>query len=138
LKNFRCWLVEEIIPKGYRADRVREALFERCRELRIELPASDHSNRLIQSAFQEHESVFCETLVQNLSLTTLGRLDALLQLQYSVGDEAEWTAWQTIRSDPGKAGLESVKEAVVRLRTVREIGIAKRHAKEMMETKQKG
>ena len=124
LEIFRRWLVEEIIPQGYRADRVREALLKRCRDLRIELPASDHSNRLIQSAFQEHETRFCETLVQNLNSTTLGRLDSLLQLQHSMGDEAEWTAWQTLKSDPGKAGLESVKEAVARLRTVREIGMS--------------
>ncbi|MCE1227147.1 MAG: Tn3 family transposase [Geobacteraceae bacterium] len=123
LENFRRWLVEEIIPQGYRADRVREALTQRCRDLHIELPASDHSNRLIQSAFQEQETRFCETLVQNLSSTTLERMDALIQIQESVGDEGEWTAWQTLKSDPGKAGLESVKEAVARLQTVREIGL---------------
>ena len=123
LENFRRWLVEEIIPQGYRADRVREALTQRCRDLHIELPASDHSNRLIQSAFQEQETRFCETLVQNLSSTTLERMDALIQIQESVGDEGEWTAWQTLKSDPGKAGLESVKEADARLQTVREIGL---------------
>ncbi|MEI7817049.1 MAG: DUF4158 domain-containing protein [Desulfuromonadales bacterium] len=123
LENFRRWLVEEIIPQVNRADSVREALAQKCRELRIELPAADHTNRLIQSAFQEHESDFCETLVHNLNFTTLQRLDALLQLQYSVGEETEWTAWQTLKSNPGKAGLESVQGAVARLLTVREIGL---------------
>jgi len=123
LENFRRWLIEEIIPQGYRADRVREALAQRCRELRIELPAADHTNRFIQSTFQEHESGFCENLVQGLNAATQERLGALLQLQNSVGEETEWTAWQNLKSDPGIAGLESVKEAVARLRTVREIGL---------------
>ncbi|MBF0235873.1 MAG: Tn3 family transposase, partial [Desulfamplus sp.] len=50
-------------------------------------------------------------------------MNSLLQLQSSVNDEAEWTKWQSIKTDPGKAGLESVKETVFRLQTVRSIGL---------------
>jgi len=123
LDNFKHWLVGEVIPRGYRTDHVREALSLRCRDLRIELPASDHANRLIQSAFQEHETRFCETLFQRLDSATLVRLNAILQLQSSEKDEADWTMWQSIKADPGKAGLESVKKAVARLQTVRGIGL---------------
>jgi hypothetical protein len=52
----------------------------------------------------------------------LERLNALLQFQPSDND-GEWTVWQHLKSDPGKAGLESVKEAVTRLQIVREIGL---------------
>ena len=49
------------------------------------------------------------------------RLNVLLQLQPS--NDGEWTVWQTLKSDTGKAGIKSVKEAVTRLQTVKEIGL---------------
>ncbi len=121
--KFRLWLIEEIIPQGNRVDNVREALSQRCHDLRIELPASDHTDRLIQSAFQEHETRFCKSLFQSIGLATLDNLNSLLQVQFSVEDEADWTKWQSLKADPGKAGLESVKDVVARLQTVRGIGL---------------
>lgn len=44
-------------------------------------------------------------------------------MQPQAEDEGTWTVWQTIKSDPGKAGLDSVKEAVARLQSVRGIGL---------------
>lgn len=123
LDSFKLWLVEEVISWEHRADRVREVLSLRCRDLRIELPASDHTSRLIQSALQEHETNFCETIFQRLNSATLIRLNSLLKLQSLEKDEAEWTTWQSLKTDPGKAGLESIKEAVARIQTVREIGL---------------
>ena len=49
-------------------------------------------------------------------------MDSLLLLQDAA--DGEWTVWQTLKSDPGKAGLASVNDAVVRLLTVREIGLS--------------
>ncbi|WP_459947540.1 DUF4158 domain-containing protein [Desulfocastanea catecholica] len=120
---FKTWLVEEVIPWEYRADRVREFLSLRCRDLRIELPASDHISRLIQSALQEHETSFCKAIFRCLDSATLSSMNSLLQLQFLRGEEPEWTMWQSLKADPGKAGLESIKEAVARLQTVREIGL---------------
>jgi hypothetical protein len=50
-------------------------------------------------------------------------MDAPLVVQSSEKDEAEWTLWQSLRADPGKAGLDSVKKAASRLNLVRQVGL---------------
>ena len=115
------WLVAEILPQEDREERLREALFQQCRRQRLEPPVTEQIRRLIQSAFTEHESRFCNTVTSKLPPATLERLDTILQFQ--AVDEGEWTTWQTLKSDPGKAGIDSIKEAVARLRAVREIGL---------------
>jgi TnpA family transposase len=117
LDHFKRWLVEEVIPQEHREDRLHDALLQRCRDLRIEPPASDHGHRLIQSTLQEHETRFCTTIFEHLDSAMLERLSALLQ----PGNEDDATVWQKLKNDPGRAGLESVKEAASRLRTVREV-----------------
>lgn len=119
--DFRQWLISEVIPLEHREDRLREVLQKHCRALRIESPAAEQIRRLIQSALAEHETSFCNKIVGSMNSAITERLNALLQLQAS--DDGEWTAWQTLKNDPGKAGLESIKEAVSRLQTVRDTGI---------------
>ena len=118
--EFKRWLVEEVIPQEHREDRLREALLNRCRDFRLEPPALDHAGRLIQSALQEHDTRFCEALFMRLDAATLARMDAMLQPRLSEEDDIEWTPWQGLKGEPGKAGLESVKEAASRLALVRE------------------
>ena len=57
----------------------------------------------------------------NFNSAIQDRLNSLLVLQPS--DDEEWTVWQTLKSDPGQAGLASVKEAVSRLQVVKSIGL---------------
>lgn len=118
---FRQWLISEAIPLEHREDRLREVLLKHCRALRIEPPAAEQIRRLIQSALAEHETSFCNKIVGSMNSAITERLNALLQLQTSA--DGEWTVWQTLKNDPGKAGLESIKEAVSRLQAVRDIGI---------------
>lgn len=119
--EFKCWLIAEMIPQEHREDRLREILLQRSRHLKIEPPATEQINRLIQSALSEHDNHFCERIGGLFDAALLKRLDSLLQLQPS--DDGEWTVWQTLKSDPGKAGVESVKGAVSRLQIVKEIGL---------------
>lgn len=122
--EFKRWLVKEVIPQEHREDRLREVLLKRCRGLHIEPPARDHADRLIQSALQEHDTHFCEELFLRMDVAMVERMDALLQPHPSKEDEAEWTPWQNLKGEPGKAGLGSVKEAASRLAVVRKIGLS--------------
>ena len=117
--GFKRWLLEKVLPQEHREDRLRETLLQRCRHLKIEPPANEQIRRQIQSALSEYDNSFCEKIGGSFDSILLKRLNVLLQLQPS--NDGEWTVWQTLKSDPGKAGIESVKEAVTRLQTVKEI-----------------
>lgn len=115
------WLVDDFLNQENRQDRLQSAVLERYRTSRIDPPAIEQTRRMIQSAISEHEIHLCKKIGGRLDATTAERLDSLLMLQSS--DTGELTIWQTIKSDPGKAGLESVKDTVARLQTVRGIGL---------------
>ncbi|MDQ5988336.1 MAG: Tn3 family transposase ISNpu13 [Syntrophus sp. SKADARSKE-3] len=121
LDIFKRWLVDEVIFREHRVDRLRELLLQRCREMRVEPPASEHGRRLIQSALQEHEVRFCAGIFQCMDSPIFRRLDSFLKSQSCDEDGVEWTLWQAIKGEPGKAGLNSVKEAVSRLKLVRNV-----------------
>lgn len=121
LYDLKNWLIADALPQDDRVERLREALLQRCRHLKIEPPTSAQISRLILSALAEHEKRFGITIAGNLSEAMQVQLHELLQTQTS--DDGEWTTWQTIKSDPGKAGIDSIKDAVVRLQIVRRIGL---------------
>lgn len=120
MKGFKRWLVEEAIPQEPRPERLREIFLQRCREMRVEPPVPEKTRRLLSSALQEHETVFCAGLLRRLSPETVVRLGTLLVVQQADSAEGmEWTPWQSLKSDPGKAGVASVVEVAAKLRQAR-------------------
>lgn len=117
------WLVEETLNQENRMDRLREIVLARCRKLQIEPPTQEQIHRLLRSAIQAHEMRFCETISGKLNPETLDRLDRLLEADPSEEDGEGWTVWQTLKEEPGRAGLESVKAAASRLRLLRKVGL---------------
>ena len=120
------WLVENVLNTEHRLDALKEAVLTHCRTLRIEPPAAEQIRRLIRSALQDHEARFCSMIFEKLDMPTLERLDELLQpLKMETPDEQQptndWSVWQTIKSEPGKAGLESVLLTADRLQRAREL-----------------
>jgi TnpA family transposase len=121
VEALQAWLIAEVLDVESRTDPLKETVLEQCRKLLIEPPADEQIRRLIISALQEHETCFCKIIVKSLSPSVLKRLDALLEVQSSEGDEAERTVWQSLRADPGKAGLNSVKQTTSRLKLARQV-----------------
>lgn len=119
----KAWLVKEKLDQEHHMDRLREIVLERCHALLIEPPAPEQVRRLIRAALQEHETRFCEDIFKRLTSSAKKSMDALLQSQPAEDDSVELTPWQTLKSEPGKAGLDSVKEAASRLNLVREVGL---------------
>ena len=120
------WLTEEALIQEHRPDRLHDLLLQRCLHHQIEPPAQEQAQRLIQSAVHAHETRLCERTFQAMNRETLARLEALLVPVKGEGEDAEgadWTPWQAIKSEPGRAGVASMKEAIARLRLVREVGL---------------
>ena len=111
-KEIYMLLVSDILNHEHRPDRLQVSVLEWYRNRRIEPPAMEQIRRLIQSALFKHENRFCIKIAGNLNAAVIDGLNNLLELHIS--DDGEWTTWQTLKSDPGKAGVESIKEAVAR------------------------
>lgn len=121
----KAWLIEgDILDHEHRTERLRETILDRCQALHIEPPTEKQIHRLVRSALQEHETSFCKNIFQAIDSATLERLDTLLEVKASEEDEAEWTIWQSIKAEPGKAGLNSVKEAASQLNLLRKVGLS--------------
>ena len=62
-EQLKGWLIKELIPREPQPDRLKDGLLERCQGLCIEPPSPEQTQRLLQSAMQEHETIFCERIV---------------------------------------------------------------------------
>ncbi|MGE0917446.1 Tn3 family transposase [Trichlorobacter lovleyi] len=114
-------LMDEVLDHEIRNDRLFSFALQHYRDCSIEPPASEQLRRLIQSALAAHETRFCNSVFSHLDGLSVKRMDTLLEVES--GGDGDWTIWQQIKSDPGKAGIESIKEAVSRLKTVRDIAL---------------
>ena len=122
-EQLKVWLIKELIPREPQPDRLKDGLLERCQGLCIEPPSPEQTQRLLQSALQEHETIFCERIFLALSHEKVAQLEALLVPSKGETEEegSDWTPLQAIRSEPGRAGVASMKEAIARLWLVRDL-----------------
>lgn len=123
LDQLRLWLLENPTHLGETEDGLLEASRGWCKARCIEPPAPTHAIRLVQSALHTWETRVCERIFQALNPATVARLDALLAVPRGEDGDEEWTPWQAIKSEPGKAGVASTKEAMSRLHLVRDVGL---------------
>jgi hypothetical protein len=82
------WLAERVLPQEPREDHVCEALFERCRALRIEPPSAGRIDRLVRSAFHSFEERWCALALEQLGTARQRALDDLL-VTGSADDETD-------------------------------------------------
>ncbi len=122
-RALEAWLLAEKLPEEQRYERLKEAALDRCRTLRIEPPAPERLKRHIRSAAHAHEVHFSRSVHHQLPSPVLARLVELLTPLPSATDGSECAAWQTLKADPGRPSVASVKDAADRLRHVREVGL---------------
>lgn len=128
-QDLEAWLVQEALDQEQRPDQIRETAWEaalvRCRSLRIEPPGPERLKRIINDAVNRHEAKFTEGLFQRLPREIFDRLNGLLLPRSSEeqGEDVEWTDWQALKGEPGKAGLESIREGASRLNLARGVGL---------------
>src|ERR1700730_14850876 len=82
LKMERRWpsgWKKQVLARDRQMARLKAAVHERCRFLRIEPPTPDRIERLIRSAIAEFERKFCEALLSRLSPEAQTKLNAVLR-----------------------------------------------------------
>jgi TnpA family transposase len=123
------WLVQQVLPHDHREEHVGEAVFGRCRALRIEPPSIGRIDRLVRSALHSFEERWCASVLERLDAATQRALDDLL-MTGSADDDRDAEATETRRSglnelkaDAGAISLESVLAETAKLERLRNLGL---------------
>ena len=126
-----AWLLEEVAPYEYDAERLMEAAYTRLRALKVEPLTPGRLNRLVRSALRSYDERFCETTLERLSENSVAEMDALLSepdvSEDPAGDGAggETSGSQPtlarLRNDPGRASAESARTEIAKLSRLRGI-----------------
>lgn len=128
------WLLEEVAPQEYDAERLWEAAYTRLRALRIEPPTPGRVDRLVRSSLRSYDERFREATLGRLSHGSVAEMDALLSEPDVPEDAAsdslgggtsvrEQPTLARLRNDPGRASAESARAEIAKLSRLREVGL---------------
>lgn len=117
------WLIAHVLPRERDTEQLLAALYQRCREIRIEPPTSGRLNRLARSASRLYEEQFCAHIFKSLSAEIRGRLEALLEPLPSEkeGEESHRALLYALKAGPAGVSLETALTEVTRLNHLRAI-----------------
>jgi len=119
------WLCEQVLPTTRRPEPLKEAVSQRCRDLRIEPPTPERIDRLIGSAIHTFDIRLGDQVLQRLSTVTPQRLEALLAPAEASASslasppETDRAVLHELRADPGRATLENLLHEIAKLERVR-------------------
>jgi hypothetical protein len=114
-EDLLCWLRDD--------DRLAAALQGECRRRRIEPPAPERFDRIIRSAVHACEEHFYAQTVAKLTPLMQAKLDALLQPKDGDESDAALAVITVLRSDAGRAGVNSIRDELAKLEIIRNLGL---------------
>jgi hypothetical protein len=108
-------LCEQVLPRERNPERLKSAVYDRCRELHLAPPTPERIDRVVRSAARTYEESFCAEILARLSPDNQASLDALLQpapdeedSQREAKSEMPRALWHTLRSEPGRSSLDTI------------------------------
>ena len=123
------WLCDQILPTTRRAEQLKEAIAQRCRDLHLEPPTPERIDRLMRSAVHRADTDVGSGILQRLSATTQRHLDALLapadppSSDPAAAPALERAVLHDLRADPGRATLDNLFQEIAKLERVRALGL---------------
>jgi hypothetical protein len=144
------WLCQEVVAEQRQEESLIASLYTRCKEQLIDPPTSDRVRRLVHTAIHRFDERLCATVMQQLSLETRTRLDALLTVEFSETQAREETAsareeasgeagtaeasqegapprpqsaLHALKHDVGPLSLSRVLEEIARLECIHQLGL---------------
>lgn len=122
------WLYQHVLHYDHEFEHLKERVYRRFHELKIVPPTPDRIERLIRSAIYTYEESFFQATYQKLPSRSLAQLDSLIDSISYLVDEDEAASdgnmqisFNELKSDPGRAGVDSVLKEVNKLRTIRNL-----------------
>src|SRR6266699_1335860 len=85
------WLCNEVLAEQRQEEALIASFSTRCKEQRIDPPTPDRVRRLVHTAIHRFDERLCATVMQQLSLETRTRLDALLTVAIPAAEEQKET-----------------------------------------------
>ena len=136
LKQLNQWLCKDVLPFDPQARHGRDLALDWCRMHRLEPPASDELNRTIRSAVRSYETQQQSIIHSRLSANSKTAINRLLGDDDTDTDEADnenasTISFSSLKTDPGKASLDSLLVAIAKLKCIDEIGLAPEVFKEV-------
>jgi hypothetical protein len=126
-------LQEHILQRERNHEHLKVAVYQRCRELKIEPPTPERIERLVRSAIRSHDEVFIGETHTLLSPEQQTSLDALLHSPpielvnqsspHAAVPESQRTVWQTLKADPGRASTETMFAEIAKLDKLRSLNL---------------
>ena len=128
LQQLVQWLCDDVLPFDPQAHHGYDMALDWCRTQRLEPPAGDHLERVIRSAVHGYETQQLATIHVRLSTHSKTAIDRLLASEETDPDDAQTEESTTIsfsnlKTDPGKANLDSLLVAIAKLKCINEIGL---------------
>jgi Domain of unknown function (DUF4158) len=119
------WLSSQaLVGEDRHIDRLKEAVYTRFKNLKIEPPEPKSIDRLIRSAVRNVDEQFYSATTERLSRQTREKLDALLRPAALVdGTVGTDSIRQGLRSEAGPSSLESVFTEIEKLQRIRSLGL---------------
>ena len=103
------WLCQEVVAEQRQEEALIASLYTRCKEQRIDPPTPDRVRRLVHTALHRFDERLCATVMQQLSLETRTRLDALLTVEFSETQAREETT-SALEEASGEAGTAEASQ----------------------------
>jgi hypothetical protein len=119
------WLSSHaLLDENRQFDRLKEVVYERYRDLKIEPPEPKSIDRLIRSAVRTADEQFYKITMEKLSQVTRVKLDALLNPRTLPDGTTDNTSiLQQLRSDAGACALDSVLAEIEKLKQIRALDL---------------
>jgi TnpA family transposase len=116
------WLVAQShLLEEHNFDRLKEIVYERYKELKIEPPQPGRVDRIIRSAVNSVDEQFYTITLNKLQPETLEKLEALLTTNDGIAEKTSLLF--TLKSEAGAATLESVLTEITKLECIRSLSL---------------
>jgi hypothetical protein len=126
------WLRDKVATAGGVPEHLGALLNARCRELSIEPPSADRSERIVRTAIYAYDERFYASILDRLTPATRTGLEALLQPAGNKNEEVANNKEPAgtapalllqLRDDAGRPSLASVQDQLTRLEIIRQLDL---------------
>ena len=124
------WLIDEVLPLDPAGRHGVDAARDWCRGQQLEPPALDHLQRILRSAVRTFETDLQEAISTRLTEASKTAIDRLLTAEEPDGDDPapdgddKSVSFTSLKTDLGKASLDSLLSAIAKLECVDAIGLS--------------